>query len=68
MGPISSLRRRWATSGRRAWTVPHDRGAADRPPLEPVEDQVEREPKLALVDSVRYLKQGHLRGKDVIAI
>ena len=44
------------------------KGAADRPRLEPVEDQVEREPKLALVDPVRYLRQGHPRGKDVIAI
>jgi hypothetical protein len=47
---------------------PHDRGAADRPRLEPVEDQVEPELELALFDTGRYLKQGHPRGKDVIAI
>lgn len=40
----------------------------NRPLLEPVEDQVVRELELALVDTMRYLKQGHPRGKDVAAI
>jgi hypothetical protein len=43
-------------------------GAADRPRLEQVDDQVERELELARFDTGRYLKQGHPRGKDVIAI
>jgi hypothetical protein len=47
---------------------PPRQGAADRPPLEPVEDQVERELELALVDTVPHLKDGHPRRKDVIAI
>jgi hypothetical protein len=52
------------------WTVPHDRGrrSASAVAAEPVEDQVERELELALVDTVRHLKQGHPRGKGVIAI
>jgi hypothetical protein len=48
------------------WSVPTT--GADRPRLEPIEDQVERELELALFDTGRYLKQGHPRGKDVIAI
>jgi hypothetical protein len=48
--------------------LPPRQGAADRPPLEPVEDQVERELELALVDTVRHLNQEHPRGKGVIAI
>jgi hypothetical protein len=47
---------------------PPRQGAADRPPLEPVEDQVERELELALVNTVRHLNQEHPRGKGVIAI
>jgi hypothetical protein len=50
------------------WTVPTTGGRQSAASLEPVEDQVVRELELALVDTMRYLKQGHPRGKDVIAI